>query len=80
MFYLGGIMSKQVLEITENDLATNAVLETIIEEIAKWQVSKGTHRTPEYHHGFLEGLRLAGAIVRGELAEIKEEEEEEEEE
>lgn len=79
MFYLGGIMSKQVLEITENDLATNAVLETIIEEIAKWQVSKGTHRTPEYHHGFLEGLRLAGAIVRGELAEIKEEEEEEEE-
>lgn len=72
-------MSKQVLEITENDLATNAVLETIIEEIAKWQVSKGTHRTPDYHHGFLEGLRLAGAIVRGELAEIKEEEEEEEE-
>lgn len=72
-------MSKQVLEITENDLATNAVLETIIEEISKWQSSKAVHRTGDYQKGFLEGLRLAGAIVRGELAEIKEEEEEEEE-
>jgi hypothetical protein len=69
-------MAKQVLEITEKDLATNAVLDSIIEQIAKWQESKNTHRTPDYHKGFLEGLRLAGAIVRGELAEIYEEEEE----
>lgn len=68
-------MAKQVLEMTENDLVTNKVLESIIDQIKVWQASEGKHRSIEFHHGFLEGLRLAGAIARGEMAELYDEDE-----
>lgn len=65
--------------ITEQDKATNGVLEDIVAEIIKWQNRKldldGRCCPKERERGFQEGLRLGAAIV---LARHYQEEAEEE--
>ena len=64
--------------MTDQDKATEKVLDEIVEEILKWQNRKKQLDdrccSVERERGFQEGLRLGGAIVRGRLIKIEEEE------
>ena len=65
--------------MTDQDKATEKVLDEIVEEILKWQNRKKQLDdrccSVERERGFQEGLRLSGAIVRGHY--IQEEDEDE---
>jgi len=66
--------------MTDQDKAINEVLDDIIEEIQKWQNRKkhiSGMRYEEREHGFQEGLRLGGAIVRARYIQDPEEEDSE---
>jgi len=62
----------------------NATLNAILEQIEVWQrrpmreISKDNHGEVQRDHGFKEGLRLSGAIVRSFLIKIEEEQEDDE--
>jgi hypothetical protein len=57
--------------MTDQEKAINEALNAIIDEIAKWQNRKATtlkdSERIQREYGFLEGLRLSGAIVRARL-------------